>query len=62
MGGIGKVADILAGHTLSWAKSARLVLGSDQLERYLDSLLARDPAVRARERAQALSLIAPAGR
>lgn len=47
------VADILAGHTLLWAKSARLVLGSDQLERYLGSLLARDAAMRARERAQA---------
>lgn len=47
------VADIVAGHTLSWAKSARLTLGSDQLERYLDSLLARDAARRARERAQA---------
>ncbi|HEX7075638.1 MAG TPA: glutathione S-transferase family protein [Hyphomicrobiaceae bacterium] len=46
------VADILAGHTLSWAKSARLALGSEQLEGYLASLLARDAAIRARERAQ----------
>lgn len=37
------VADILAGHTLLWAKSARLPLGSDALERYLEHLLARDP-------------------
>ena len=44
------VADIIAGHTLSWAKSARLALGSEQLERYLDCLLARDAARRARER------------
>jgi glutathione S-transferase len=50
------VADIIVGHTLSWAKSARLALGSDQLERYLDSLLARDAAIRARERAQAPSI------
>lgn len=42
------VADILAGHTLLWAKSARLPLGSEALERYLDGLLARDAAVRAR--------------
>ena len=46
------VADILAGHTLSWAKSARLALGSEQLEGYLASLLARDAAIRARARAQ----------
>jgi glutathione S-transferase len=50
------VADILAGHTLSWAKSARIALGSDHLERYLDSLMARDAAMRARERAQAPSV------
>lgn len=56
------VADVIAGHTLSWAKSARLALGSDQLDRYLDSLLARDAAIRARERAQASSVIAPADR
>jgi glutathione S-transferase len=50
-------ADIVAGHTLSWAKSARLALGSEQLERYLDSLLARDAAMRARERSQAPSVV-----
>ncbi len=44
------VADIVAGHTLSWAKSARLSLGSEQLERYLDALWARDAAKRARAR------------
>lgn len=43
------VADILAGHTLSWAKSARFELASD-LERYLSFLLARDAAKRARDR------------
>ena len=47
------VADIIAGHTLSWAKSARLPLGSDQLERYLGRLLARDAVTRARERTHA---------
>jgi len=43
------VADILAGHTLSWARSARFELSSD-LERYLTPLLARDAARRARDR------------
>lgn len=42
------VADILAGHTLLWAKSARLPLGSDSLETYLEKLLVRDAAIRAR--------------
>lgn len=50
------VADIVAGHTLSWAKSTRIALGSDHLERYLDSLMARDAATRARERANAASV------
>lgn len=56
------VADIIAGHTLSWAKSARLALASDQLDRYLDSLLGRDAARRARERTQAPSVTVPADR
>jgi glutathione S-transferase len=43
------VADILAGHTLSWAKSARFELSSG-LERYLAFLLARDAARGATER------------
>lgn len=51
------VADIVAGHTLSWAKSARLSLGSEHLERYLDSLLARDSARRALERTQTSSSV-----
>lgn len=42
------VADILAAHTLLWAKGARIPLGSDSLELYLQALLARDAAVRAR--------------
>jgi glutathione S-transferase len=45
------VADILAGHTLLWAKGARLGL-SDTLESYLNSLTIRDAFERARERAQ----------
>ena len=56
------VADIVAGHTLAWAKSARLALGSDQLERYLERLLARDAVTRARERTQTSSVIVPAER
>ena len=51
------VADIVAGHTLSWAKSARLLLWSDQLGRYLESLLGREAAIRARQRAQAASIV-----
>ena len=54
------VADIVAGHTLTWAKSARLALGSDQLERYLERLLGRDAVRRARERTQVSPVIAPA--
>ena len=42
------VADILGGHILLWAKSARLSLGSDTLETYLEKLLAREAAIRAR--------------
>lgn len=48
------VVDVLAGHTLLWAKSARLGLGSDTLVSYLDGLTARDAFARARERAHAL--------
>lgn len=42
------VADILAGHILLWAKSARLSHGSDILETYMDGLMARNAAIRAR--------------
>ncbi len=42
------VADILAGHTLLWAKSARLPLGSNPLETYLEKLLTREAVIRAR--------------
>jgi len=42
------VADILAGHTLLWAKSARLTLNTESLDAYLETLLARDAIKRAR--------------
>ena len=42
------VADILAGHTLLWAKSARLPLSSNPLETYLEKLLTREAVIRAR--------------
>jgi len=45
------VADILAGHTLLWAQSARRDLASDVLRRYLDALTSRDAFGRARDRA-----------
>lgn len=48
------VADILAGHTLLWAKSARLDLGSDTSATYLDTLTKRGAFTRARKRAHVL--------
>jgi glutathione S-transferase len=42
------VADILAGHTLLWARSARVPLGSDFPDDYLQRLLARPAVARAR--------------
>jgi glutathione S-transferase len=45
------IADILAGHTLLWAKSARLPVESDTLESYLEGLCTREALKRARERA-----------
>ncbi len=56
------VADIIAGHTLSWAKNVRLSLGSDQLERYLERLLTRDAVTRARERTRGTPAVVPAER
>lgn len=35
------VADILAGHTLAWARAQKVPFGSDALDRYLDRLKAR---------------------
>jgi len=52
------VADIIAGHTLLWAKSARQELGSEVLARYVDNLTVRDAYMRARAKAQALSPLA----
>jgi len=51
VGGSFTVADILAGHVLLWAKSARLEL-ADVLANYLTSLTMRDAFGRARDRAQ----------
>ena len=51
VGGSFTVADILAAHTLLWAKSARLELGSDSLVSYLNALTIRDAFARARDRA-----------
>lgn len=47
VGGSFSVADILAGHVVLWAKSARLTVG-DALNGYLDSLQQRDAFIRAR--------------
>jgi glutathione S-transferase len=43
-------ADILVGHTLAWARSARVPLGSAALETYLDRLMARPAVARAQLR------------
>jgi glutathione S-transferase len=56
VGGYFTAADIIAGHTLLWAKSARLELGSDSLARYLSELTTRIAFTRARERANAPAL------
>ena len=45
-------ADILLGHTLAWATSARIALGDEQLKTYADHVLDRPALVRARNRAQ----------
>jgi glutathione S-transferase len=44
------VADILAGHTLLWAKSARLGLPRGPLEGYLQTLERRSALIRAQSR------------
>jgi glutathione S-transferase len=54
VGGSFTVADILAGHTLLWAKSTRLELGSDSLVSYLNALTMRDAFARAREKSHVL--------
>lgn len=50
------VADVLAGHTLLWAQSARIPLDSDVLQGYLAVLSRRESLVRAQGRADARSL------
>ena len=49
------VADILAGHTLAWATSARLPLGSDKIEAYLRTITARQAFLKAQERVKEIS-------
>jgi glutathione S-transferase len=44
-------ADILLGHTLAWARSARIELGHDTLNAYAERVLGRATLARARERA-----------
>jgi glutathione S-transferase len=44
------VADVLAGHTLMWAKSARVEIKSAILERYLDTVESRAALHRAQAR------------
>jgi glutathione S-transferase len=48
------VADIVAGHTLLWASSARLEVGAESLVRYLNALKMRNAFARAREKANVL--------
>lgn len=43
------VADILAGHTLLWARSTRLALGGNNLDTYLEALSTRDAFKRAQQ-------------
>lgn len=43
-------ADILIGHTLGWAKHAKVLLGSDVLEQYAERMLSRHALDMARQR------------
>lgn len=52
VGSLLTVADILAGHTLLWARGARLPLEVASLEGYLEALLRRDALRRARATAK----------
>jgi glutathione S-transferase len=54
VGGTFTIVDILAAHTLLWAKSARLHASSDWLASYLNALTMRDAFARARGRAHVL--------
>jgi glutathione S-transferase len=51
LAGAFSVADILAGHTLLWARSARLNIESDALDNYLRRLESREALKRAQSRA-----------
>ena len=44
--------DILTGHTLSWARNAKIELAHDNLNAYADRVLARPALAKAREREQ----------
>ena len=48
-------ADILIGHTLSWAANAKVDLGHENLRTYADQVLARPALAKAREREQQAS-------
>lgn len=50
LAGAFSVADILAGHTLLWARSARLNIESDALDNYLRRLESREALTRAQSR------------
>ena len=50
LAGAFSVADILAGHTLLWARSARLNIQSDALDNYLHRLEGREALKRAQSR------------
>jgi glutathione S-transferase len=43
-------ADILLGHTLAWARSAKIALDSPRVTAYMDRLLARPALARAKKR------------
>lgn len=53
-------ADILAGHTLAWARSARIPLAGAVLEAYLGRLDGHPALLRAREREKTASRLPPA--
>ena len=42
-------ADVILGHTGSWARSAKFEIASDRVNAYFDRVLARDALTRARE-------------
>ncbi|MEX6505008.1 glutathione S-transferase family protein [Jiella sp. M17.18] len=44
------IADLMIGHAGAWVRGARLSIGSDAVNAYLDAILARPALARARER------------